>query len=68
MKTVKSVSSAIDPIHCISMAPPTPSVAAGVLFRFLKEKMGSRLLAIGYFAICWLLLWLLYRKKVFLKV
>ena len=50
------------------MAPPTPSVAAGVLFRFLKEKMGSRLLAIGYFAICWLLLWLLYRKKVFLKV
>ena len=46
------------------MALPTPSVAAGVLFRFLKDKMGSWLLAIGYFAICWLLLWLLYRKKV----
>ena len=34
----------------------------------MPEAWGSWLLAIGYFAICWLLLWFLYRKKVFLKV
>ncbi|MCR5560534.1 MAG: DUF5009 domain-containing protein [Bacteroidales bacterium] len=38
--------------------------AAGLM----PKPWGSWLLAIGYFAVCWLLLWFLYRKKVFLKV
>ena len=38
--------------------------AAGLM----PKEWGSWLLAIGYFAISWLLLWFLFRKKVFLKV
>ncbi len=38
--------------------------AAGLM----PKEWGSWLLAIGYFAISWLLLWFLYRKKIFLKV
>ena len=38
--------------------------AAGLM----PKDWGSWLLAIGYFAISWLLLWFLYRKRVFLKV
>ena len=34
----------------------------------MPGEWGSWLLAIGYFAISWLLLWFLYRKKIFLKV
>lgn len=34
----------------------------------LPEAWGALLLAIGYFAISWLVLWFLYKKKVFLKV
>ena len=32
------------------------------------EPVGRVILAVGYLALSWLLLWLLYRKKVFLKV
>ena len=38
--------------------------AAGLM----PKAWGAWLLALGYFAICWLLLWFLYRKKIFLKV
>ena len=34
----------------------------------LPPAWGNLLLSLGYFAICWLLLWFLYRKKVFLKI
>ena len=34
----------------------------------LPEPWGNLLLALGYFALCWLFLWFLYKKKVFLKV
>ena len=40
----------------------------GGLADIMTDKWGAWLLAIGYFALCWLLLWFLYRKKVFLKV
>ena len=32
------------------------------------EPVGKVILAVGYFALCWLFLWFLYRKKIFLKV
>ena len=38
--------------------------AAGLL----PEQWGTLLLNIGFFTLCWLLLWFLYKKKVFLKV
>ena len=38
--------------------------AAGLL----PKAWGTWLLAIGYFAISWLVLWFFYKKKVFLKV
>ena len=34
----------------------------------MPKAWGTLLLAIGYFALSWLLLWFLYKKKVFLKV
>ena len=34
----------------------------------LQEAWGAVLLAVGYIAVCWLLLYFLYRHKVFLKV
>ena len=32
------------------------------------EAGGKVVLSLGYLVVCWLFLWLLYRKKVFLKV
>ena len=32
------------------------------------EPVGKVILAVGYFALCWLFLWFLYRKNIFLKV
>ena len=34
----------------------------------LPEAWGAVLFAVGYIAVCWLLLYFLYRHKVFLKV
>ena len=34
----------------------------------LPEAWGAIVLAAGYIAVCWLLLYFLYRHKVFLKV
>ena len=35
---------------------------------YMNELWAEWLLALGYFAVCWLFLWFLYKKKVFLKV
>ena len=40
----------------------------GGLANLCPEPVGKLILAIGYFALCWLFLWFLYRKKIFLKV
>jgi predicted acyltransferase len=40
----------------------------GGLSNLCPEPVGKLILAIGYFMICWLFLWFLYKKKVFLKV
>lgn len=40
----------------------------GGLSNLCPEPWGKLILAIGYFALCWLFLWFLYKKKVFLKV
>ena len=40
----------------------------GGLAGLCPEPVGNVILALGYFALCWLFLWFLYRKKVFLKV
>ena len=38
------------------------------LSELCPEPVGKLILAIGYFAVSWLFLWFLYKKKVFLKV
>lgn len=35
---------------------------------YMSLLWGKWLLALGYFALCWLFLWFLYKKKIFLKV
>ena len=40
----------------------------GGLSHLCPEPWGKLILAIGYFTLCWLFLWFLYKKKVFLKV
>ena len=40
----------------------------GGLSELCPEPVGKLILAIGYFLLCWLFLWFLYKKKVFLKV
>ena len=40
----------------------------GGLANLCPEPWGKLILALGYFALCWLFLWFLYKKKVFLKV
>ena len=40
----------------------------GGLAGLCPEPVGKLILAIGYFAVSWLFLWFLYKKKVFLKV
>ena len=40
----------------------------GGLSELCPEPVGKLILAIGYFMLCWLFLWFLYKKKVFLKV
>ena len=40
----------------------------GGLANALPEEWGAFLLKVGYVAICWLFLYILYRKKIFLKV
>lgn len=40
----------------------------GGLASLCPEPWARLVLAVGYFAVCWLFLWFLYRKKVFLKV
>ena len=43
-------------------------VAFGGVAGLLPDRWGAVVLAIGYIAVCWLFLWLLYRRNVFLKV
>ena len=40
----------------------------GGLIDAVPDAFGKVLLATGYFALCWLVLWFLYRKETFLKV
>ena len=40
----------------------------GGLATHLPEEWGTLLLKAGYVAVCWLFLYILYRKKIFLKV
>ena len=40
----------------------------GGMAALLPEPWGAALLAVGYVLVCWLLLYFLYRHKVFLKV
>jgi predicted acyltransferase len=40
----------------------------GGLASHLPEEWGALLLKVGYVMVCWIFLYILYRKKVFLKV
>ena len=40
----------------------------GGLIDAVPDAFGKVVLATGYFALCWLVLWFLYRKETFLKV
>ena len=58
-------------IYLLQQIVPLQSVAnyfLGGATSFLPEVWGALLLSAGYLAVAWLLLYFLYRKKVFLKV
>jgi predicted acyltransferase len=46
----------------------TTSAFFGWIVKPLSENAGELVLAIGNIALCWLLLWFMYRKKIFVKV
>ena len=58
-------------IYLLQRIVPLREVASfflGGTAALLPEAWGAVLLAVGYIAVCWLLLYFLYRHKVFLKV
>jgi len=58
-------------IYLLQRIVPLREVASfflGGTANLLPEAWGALLLAAGYIAVCWLLLYFLYRQKVFLKV
>ena len=58
-------------IYMLQRIVPFKDITAfffGGAARLMPEIWGAWLLSIAYFAISWLLLWFLYRKKIFLKV
>ena len=58
-------------IYLMQQIVPLGSVSGfflGGMASLLPEAWGAVLLAAGYMLVCWLLLYFLYRKKIFLKV